>query len=402
MRYLPLLALLSCLVLGLLLTGPAARSADNKPDQTEKNADTGDTEKPEKVKFDSVDQVELHGDYYPPAGGASKKAPCVLLLHKIHSDSSKDGWDKLAKDLQKEKYAVLSFDFRGHGDSTAVGPNFWNDTSNAALAVLTKFNREQCKTAYNPNKPKTSISIKDFNTSYYPALVNDIAAAKLFLDRKNDSGECNSSNLILVGAEDGATLGALWMTSELSLYRATFNPITGLPGKLDSTTPEGKEVSAAIWLSISPSLGALRPTVRGWLEFAGKEKKIPMAFVWGEKEPNASFSKSCFAALKPKDSSKAAKLTVDITVKDSNLAGNALLGDKVDIDYKGFKGTVRELLAAKYLKFVRDEQVAPTWEERDIEKTGFAWALPGSTRYIPAKMEKDKTFYPVPWDRFVR
>src|SRR5262249_21373057 len=70
----------------------------------------------EKAKFFTADHVELMGRFYPSFKG--KKAPSVICLHKIGSDSSKDGWDKLAESLQKKGYAVLVFDFRGHGDST--------------------------------------------------------------------------------------------------------------------------------------------------------------------------------------------------------------------------------------------------------------------------------------------
>jgi pimeloyl-ACP methyl ester carboxylesterase len=391
MRFLSFSTLVLALALGLLLAGPAATRAADKDNK----AGDKDADKPEKVKFDTVDGVELHGDYYAPGSGVSKKAPCVLLLHKINSDRTKDGWEKLARDLQKAGYAVLIFDFRGHGDSTAVSPNFWFDTT-PALAWQTRFNRDQYRLSVSRDKPKEAIGIKDFKPSYYPALVNDIAAAKFFLDRRNASGECNSNNLILIGAEDGATLGALWMASELSLYRVTaFNPLTALPMQL-ATTPEGKEISAAVWLSISPRLGSYTVSVSSWLQYAGKEHKIPMAFIVGEKDTAASFTRTCFTAVKPPPDSKASKLTGECVIKDSKLAGNALLGDKVNVPEKFGGGTTRKWIVDSYLKAIKDEQVAPAWEDRDIEKTPFAWRLPGSRAAIMAKHPNDKSFAPVP------
>jgi pimeloyl-ACP methyl ester carboxylesterase len=392
MRSLPCFALLWCVALGLLLSGPAARAADNKTDKTDK---TGKGEGGgDKVRFESVDHVTLEGNFYAPMGtGKSKQAPAVLMLHKIGKDSSQDGWDSLARDLQKAGYAVLTFDFRGHGNSTAVTPEFWNDTTTLPLAALTKFNREQYNLGYNPNKPKETISIKDFKTSYYPALVNDIAAAKAYLDRRNDNGDCNSSNLILIGAEDGATLGAGWMVSELYLYRVASTNFAGVPTKLDST-PEGKEIAAAVWLSMNPSLGSTSVGVKNWIEFAGKERKIPMAFVCGEKERTATFSKSLFNAAKPAKDAKGGKLTGEKAVADSKLSGSALLGDQVMVDKEH---NVRDWIVDVYLKAVRGEQVAPDWTSRDNEKTPFAWALPGSRQTVWAKQMNEKTFAPVPF-----
>src|SRR5262245_58536056 len=100
--------------LSLVLFGgvlPRARAADNE----------------EKIKFDTVDGVELRGVFYSSTGPRTgKKASCVMLLHKIGGSSTEDGWDQLAHDLQKAGFCVLSFDFRGHGNSTSVDSTlFW-------------------------------------------------------------------------------------------------------------------------------------------------------------------------------------------------------------------------------------------------------------------------------------
>src|SRR5690348_5048282 len=79
----------------------------------------------ERVKFYTYDQVELHGTFY--MGDLGNKSPCVLLLHALGASSDQEGWADLAKKLQKEHFAVLAFDFRGHGESVAVQPVFWNE-----------------------------------------------------------------------------------------------------------------------------------------------------------------------------------------------------------------------------------------------------------------------------------
>jgi pimeloyl-ACP methyl ester carboxylesterase len=382
MRLLPPVPLLLGLCVGLILSGPpAARGADVK----DKAAD----DKSEKVKFESVDHVELHGVWYGPSGNG-KKAPAVLLLHNIKSDSSKEGWDKLARELQEAGYAVLSFDFRGHGDSTSVAAEFWNDNTSPGLQALTRYNREQVR-GFNATNPKQTISIKDFNTSYYPVLVNDIEAARAYINGRNDNGDCNSSNLILIGAEEGAALGALWMASEMNLYRVTsVNQFTGLPVKW-ATTPEGKDVAAAVWLSVSPKIGNTTVPVSRWLAMGVKEKKVPMAFVYGDKDTYAGTSKSCLSAVKPRDSK--AKLTGEHPIKDSKLVGNALLGDQLD---------ARKWIVETYLKAVKDEQTAATWEDKKDAEDAFTWVLPGGNQPILAKSGKEKVLNPIPWERFVR
>src|SRR5947209_5614593 len=87
------------------------------------------------VDITTVDRVELKGAFYPSAQG--KAAPTVLLLHEFGKDSKSTEWLKLAEALQQKGYAVLRFDFRGHGDSTGIQPGvagmvpgFWDKKEN--------------------------------------------------------------------------------------------------------------------------------------------------------------------------------------------------------------------------------------------------------------------------------
>jgi len=138
------------------------------------------------------------------------------------------------------------------------------------------------KTKPNPAKLPETISHTGFLQSYYPYLINDIAAAKAFIDRKNDGGELNSSNLIVIGAGEGATLGALWMHSEWLKARAT--AAVGMIGAPKLGDPEGKDQVCAVWLDISPTLAS--PTtalpVSKWLVDEGKTHKVPMGFMYGK------------------------------------------------------------------------------------------------------------------------
>jgi pimeloyl-ACP methyl ester carboxylesterase len=230
-------------VLGLgtafLLAGMAAPAGARVNEEARENQDkaavVGDDKPPEPKSVDivTVDQVELKGKYFPSTKG--KNAPCVLMLHAIGEteNSTNKEWYTLARTLQKRGYAVLIFDFRGHGESKIVKPGTPNPNPQLAVKGFwdENFNQKFVKGLVAKKPRPTEINFKDFSPEYYTFLCNDIAAAKAFLDDRNDAGECNSGNLILIGAKDGATLGALWLNSECQRHR--FVPDGFGQGQLD-------------------------------------------------------------------------------------------------------------------------------------------------------------------------
>jgi hypothetical protein len=340
-----------------LFSPPLVRAQNNEPD---------------KVKFETTDGVELHGLFYTSTQG--KKAPCVLFLPKIGSDMSKDGWDSLATALQKKGYAVLSFDYRGVGKSTDVAKEFWD------------FNFNQTRVSgYVAGKPKTSITFKDYKEGYWPYLVNDIAAAKAFLDRKNDSGECNSSNLILIGAEDGASLGALWMASEWFRYQVA-SPI---PLKLEAN-PEGRDVLCGLWLSISPKLGNSSANIPTLLKLvAGRDKKVPMGFLYGDDdEKGGEYAKHICESLNrySKDNKLCANSAVS---KGGQLTGSGLLLAKLKT----------EDMIVKYIETTIKEKNLQDYQEHKMEKSAYYWNFGGGLRgIVQAKEPGEKAVKPIPWD----
>jgi predicted alpha/beta-fold hydrolase len=128
----------------------------------------------ERVRFITADFVEIQGQYY--AGKQGIKSPAVIMLHPIGGSSDTPGWSDLAKKLQEKNFAVLTFDFRGHGGSVNVTPQFWTaEPSN-----------QQLKSFKGP-KSKSNIAQGDFKTSSnVVSFINDICAAKRYLDTKND------------------------------------------------------------------------------------------------------------------------------------------------------------------------------------------------------------------------
>lgn len=308
--------------------------------------------KSEEIKFDTFDGVEIKGTFYP--GGRGNKSPVVMFLHEFGGDRQKGGWDELAQELVKKGYAVLSFDFRGHNDSTTVNPAmFWTIGAN--------------KATFRPGKNLDKISHQDIakvNKGYFPMLVNDIAAARRYLEVRNDAGDCNLSNLILVGAKEGAALGSLWIAEEWQRPHLIQNPINPL---LFMNDPKGRiegiDIAAAIWLSIPEKLSGM--PISGWLRSPIVRDKVPMAFFYGEKDELAK--KAAEGIYKTmKTTAKSFEATRLREKKNTQSAGRELLGKK------GL-GTEEDIVS--YLDTVMDKRGGNPWSSRDIAKAPQLTAL---------------------------
>ena len=221
----------------------------------------------QEVQFDTIDGVTLKGSFY--AGGNGNKSSCVILLHEFGSDRTKGGWDGLAKELQKKGFAVLSFDFRGHNDSCTVDPQkFWNFPLNSAT--------------FRPGKNRDTIDHKDIKAkkfNYLPFMTNDLQAAKRYLEQRNDANDCNLSNLCIVGAKEGAGIGALWMSQETTHFRMIPNPINPLfnPVIDPMRRTHGADLAGAVWLSMPEKIYAT--SVKNLLALPAIRDKVPMLFV---------------------------------------------------------------------------------------------------------------------------
>jgi predicted alpha/beta hydrolase len=203
----------------------------------------------EDVSFFTADGVTLRGTLYPSS--AKKDAACVLMLPDLAPTfSRKDrNWVALAETLQKAGFDVLTFDYRGHGDSTLIhnGPQFWSYRQNQVL----------------PGRA-TTLDARRFPTRYYSWLVQDIAAARAFLGQRHDDGKVNEANLIVLGAGEGASLGVLWLGAELHRFANPFGAMPGMamPGMAGprgvpgaGSQPEVRDVVACVWLGMPGRLG---------------------------------------------------------------------------------------------------------------------------------------------------
>lgn len=345
-------------------------------------------DKGERVRISTVDGVDLHAKFYPCRDGKIKNPPTVLMLHPLGESSAKKPWVALAEKLS-EKSAVLTFDFRGHGQSTEIDPDkFWT----------VPFNRNHVKGANNAALAgKNALEFKELLPQYYTAFINDIAACKAYLDRKNDTGACNTSSFILVGAEDGATLGAIWLNSEYHRHRLVQHPVTLLMAP--DNRPEGQDVIACVWLSIKSTLGSRLVSVPATLSIPLRERAVPMVFLYGKEDAKAKAVADAAVSFKTGKLKGKFPFTDKVPV-ETKLSGMALLQPSLNVD-----GAIYQyLFGGPDVEGVVDAK-GREWTEREFRKTQYSWRLMGQPpgfNPINAKMLNDTNFLFNDYTRYVK
>ena len=378
MSKLPSVVLIFALALVALVPWTAAAQKEDKGD---------------KVRITTVDGVDLHAKFYACTSGKIKNPPTILMLHPlgVGESSAKKNWVALAEKLQ-EKASVLTFDFRGHGLSTDIAPEtFWKIKFNQMPQHVKDVNK-----AILGNK--ASLEFKELQKAYYPAIINDIAACKAYLDRKNDGGSCNTSSFILVGAETGATLGAIWLNSEWHRHRLIQHPVTLL--MLPDTKAEGQDVIACVWLSIRSQLGDRGVSIGNTLSIPLKDRAVPMVFIYGEDDDSAKgVANGALKFLTGKQKSKF-PFTAAVPVAKTKLAGVGLLERSTGVE----KAIADYLFGGDKADGVVDAK-GREWQEREFRKTQYVWRLPGTPATatgVPAKMLNDTNFLFNDYVKYIR
>jgi pimeloyl-ACP methyl ester carboxylesterase len=345
--------------------------------------------KPMPVNIATADKVTLSANFYPGAKGEG--SPVVILLHGFGEDSSKAEWQNLATALQKHGFAVMRFDFRGCGNSTAVEPGkpnpmrpdlsirgFWDEKENAfGVRGMYLKGKGAARTE--------EIDFKNFEKkAYYRILANDIEAVKTWLD---SSGQCDTSKTILIGAKEGATIGALWLNSAWNCYRLkkTVNMV-GQPVLLpDLANPQGQNVKAAIWLSPSPMLGETAANVAGMLYKAGGENKTPMLFFYGEGDKTKATAAYCEKYLTAGNKKKF-PLTAAVKVQGAaKVSGSTLLLESLGLP-KSLPRWIDDALASNAMKGPPAKATGGLTEQ-------YVWIIPRAPRPRPARVEGTPLFF---------
>ena len=314
----------------------------------------------ENVRFTSGDGVQLWGTFYRAAKG--KDAPVVLLLPNIGGQRDQDGWVRLAGKLQEHGFAVLSLDWRGHGDSRNVDERFWQQA----------FNKQGVR-APAPGARDT-IRREDFAPEYYPMLVNDLAAARLFLDRLNDEGKCNAAHVFVVAAHEGATLAALWLYFEACRY-----PVNGPKPVVLDAPPESKTIAGVAFLNLTGTLVDREMPLLEALRLPAGERRVPMTFVFGSEDAaGAALPRRIMSEVRP-------NLLSQTIIPGARQSGHALLAADLP---------TAASIAAYFEPLAKHRTGA--WALREPEQKNFLWKIPSSATSLLAKTRGEKLMQPVP------
>lgn len=212
-------------------TAPPDKTAPTKstpPKTTTDKSAPGKTTSPSKTTGPAVenlvaftfDGVRIEGDYYPVSENKGKTAPCIILVHAVglkHLNASRADWGKLPEKLQQLGYAVAAIDMRGYGKSKTVELAFWNT--------------HRAKT-----RNREIMEAKDHSSSLEMLeMLYDLTAVKIWLNTKNNSKECNSKAVGVIGLEQGGLIALAWAANEhmdplRTKQRQGMNTTQGNPG----------------------------------------------------------------------------------------------------------------------------------------------------------------------------
>lgn len=320
----------------------------------------------ERVSFWTADGVKIHGKFYP--GPKGNKSATVILLHDLNQDSLLGSWTELAADLQlKEKTAVLLFSFRGHGESREVKEEFWE----------IPFNRYAIRGRLNVRMPPEEIDAENFQPGYHRSFVNDLAAARAFLDQRNDAQECNAQQLILVGEGEGATVGNIWLGLESRRYRIA-NSFAGIRDRM----PETSDYAGAVWLNPCPNLGGKSIAMGDWLRVANASKPIHVGVIYDPTDNgSARCAKYCQSAYAGKRGSK----NSFVVLKASTSERSEQL-----IESESMREKIRNYV------FNRVTDDLPGWEQKRFEEQRYVWT--SRLGVILAKLEGERNLRYIPAD----
>lgn len=317
-----------------------------------------------RVTLPTADGVELHGRYLP----GEQKSPAVIILDDLAGNARPKICDALARALGTEGCAVLCIEFRGHGKSVEVGPDFWNDLNNRKLVR-----------GFNASNPRDTISADDFQRGYAPYLANDVAAARMFLDQRNDVGDCNTRQIIVVGFGSGATIGSLWVASEWTRYRS----YGGNPDRL-AIRPEGRDVAGCIWVDMRLQLDRQPMPVWDWLQAAETKHGTLIGWIYRDSDQDlARFAERCESLNQP-DKKVFVKSPVTAPAREL-LAENA----KVIPEIKS------------YVKSIRDKKDSPLWAFKNYFGSRFIWVSPGALNTL-AKERGEELLQPLQIDKHLK
>jgi pimeloyl-ACP methyl ester carboxylesterase len=198
------------------------------------------------------DGVQLKGTYYPSplrATPRAKQVTPVVLLHDYKSTRAifapmvQRLLSPGEEQADRPSFAVITFDLRGHGDSTKQ---------------------------ITPDGFQYELDAAKLDRAGLVAMASlDMEAVRSFLVAKNDAGELNLNKLCLVGAGMGANVAANWAAQDWAA------PALAI-GK------QGQDVKALVLISPRWSYKGL--SMQGPMRFRALMQNTAWLLIYGEEE----------------------------------------------------------------------------------------------------------------------
>jgi pimeloyl-ACP methyl ester carboxylesterase len=270
---------------------PAAKPPAKPPVKTKEEEEKDKVPEPENVTLETKDDVPIKATYYAsgPALKDKKKAVPIIMLHGW--EGNRGEYHALASYLQKQGYAVICPDLRGHGQSLRY---------KKADGEAAEFDLEKMK---GPEIEK---------------MVFDVEAVKQFLVEKNNAGELNIEALCIIGAHIGGTIAMNWSAADWN--------VRSLP-----SFKQGQDVKAMILLSPVESFRGV--STRAAMGHPIVKAKLSTLICVGREDAKAyGDAKRMFAAMlrfhgKPPTEEKEAAKKQDLffVEEETSLQGTGLL-----------------------------------------------------------------------------
>lgn len=246
------------LVLGLAGTAMVSAQAPKK-EEPKKTADPKDPKAKAKeearersVGFGTSDGLSLSG-YWFQGTATDKQQPDAVMMFPSPDGKVNDAWIALAKSLSEKNFSVLLFDWRGVGANGVEGAGsriledkdkFWKEPFNGNMLMRSKKIIEDKGLDW---KQLRSASVSKMNYKHF--MLNDLLAARFFLDQQNDAGRCNTNRIWIVSEKDGASAGLGFIAAEFQ-RNSIYDPKQNVFDVNDQFKPAGKDYAGFVALSL--------------------------------------------------------------------------------------------------------------------------------------------------------
>jgi hypothetical protein len=180
------------------------------------------------------------------------------------------------------------------------------------------------------------------------------------------------------------------MASQCRLQRDRNPPgIAGVAAPPALDEPESKDLACAIWLSISPTVGGQRLSVKSAVKDTVQLGKVRTALIYGKTDTSAAqLAKDYYdAVLGTKSEFKGMIARKDV---GTNLSGSKLLNESLDTE----KWIINDCL-----ENVLENRTNMEWKKRDVANSTYFWALPKpgpNARLIPDKLSNEELHRLIP------